>query len=58
MDEMYRRLDKHFTPGELVEFLGIGMREVYEAFDDKIKEHYVDLADEVLLTLDVECDWR
>lgn len=47
LEELKDRLVAQFDPEDLIELLNIGIREMVEAFEDKIEQYYDKLMDEL-----------
>lgn len=56
MDELRERIRQHFTPAELVEFLGISHDTLWEALTDDITDNYKELVEETCFEFDNDTD--
>lgn len=52
MDELRERCRQHFTAGELADFLGIGVGELFDAFPELIEINYKELVEETCFEFD------
>ena len=47
MDELQKKTEQHFTIGELAEFLGLSVEDLFDRFEDVIEANYTKLVEEV-----------
>ncbi len=48
MDELYQRLADYFEPSEFADYLGISVREMIEAFPEKLEEKVLKELEELM----------
>lgn len=53
-EEFKSQLERHFTAGELVEFMGLTVHELCDRLEDKLRESYIALVEETCFSFDEE----
>lgn len=53
-EEFKSQLERHFTAGELVEFIGLTVHELCDKMEDRLRENYIALVEETCFSFDDE----
>jgi hypothetical protein len=51
-EEFKSQLERHFTAGELVEFMGLTVHELCDKLEDRLRENYIALVEETCFSFD------